>query len=134
MSWSSPSDVGFEAATLVLLSCANLRETDAKLARLAEKWGIRAVFVDSGGAPLDIVNHIGQQERICLAASAASLGRLFREQSALCSLSSFPPFRPRGYGSDGFARDQRGVVVADRKRATRNRRASRLGTGGLVFC
>ena len=105
MSWSSPRDAGFGAATLVILSGANSTETDAKLARLAEKWGIRAVFVDSeSGAPLDIVNHIGQQERVCLAASAASLARLFRAPSALLGnfLSTFPAALFHGFdGSPG---------------------------------
>jgi hypothetical protein len=105
LSWSSPGDAGFGAATLVLLSCVNSRETDAKLARLAEKWGIRAVLVDSeSGAPLDIVNHMGRQESVCLAASAASLARLFREQSALLGnfLSTFPAALFHGFdGSPG---------------------------------
>jgi hypothetical protein len=102
LSGSNPSDAGFGAATLVVLSCGNSRETDAKLARLAEKWGIRAVFVDSeSGAPAGIVYHISQQERVCLAASAASLARLFREQSALLGdfLSAFPA--ALFYGFDG---------------------------------
>jgi hypothetical protein len=102
LSWSNPGDAGFGAATLVVLSCGNSKEADAKLARLAEKWGIRASFIDSeSGAPGDIVYQIGQQERVCLAASAASLARLFREHSALLGnfLSAFPA--ALFYGFDG---------------------------------
>ena len=102
MSWSRPGNAAVGAATLVVLSCGHSTETDAKLARLAEKWGIRVVFVDSeSAAPAGIVNQVGQQERVCLAASAASLARLFREQSALLGnfLSAFPA--ALFYGFDG---------------------------------
>jgi hypothetical protein len=102
LSWSSPGNAGFGAATLVLLSCSNSRETDDKLARLAEKWGIRSVLADcESGAPTDIRNHVGEQAHVCVAASAASLARLFRKQSALLGnfLSAFPA--ALFYGFDG---------------------------------
>ena len=104
MSWSTRGDAGFGAATLVVLSSGLSRETDAKLARLAEKWGVEVVFLDSESGPLmDFVNRIDQQGRVCLAASAASLIRLLRERSALLDkfISAFPS--ALFYGFDGLS-------------------------------
>jgi hypothetical protein len=104
LSWSSPSDAGFVAATLVVLSSGLSRETDTKLARLAQKWGIRALCLDSEStSPTDIVNHVGQQERVCLAASAVSLTRLLRARPDLLDnfISSFPA--ALFYGFDGLS-------------------------------
>jgi hypothetical protein len=104
LSWSRRGEAGFGAATLVVLSSGLSRETDAKLARLAERWGIGAVFLDSAsGAPIEILNQIDQRGRVCLAASAASLIRLVRERSALLDsfISAFPA--ALFYGFDGLS-------------------------------
>lgn len=103
MSWSKRGDAGFGAATLVVLSSELSRESDAKLARLTEKWGIGAVFLDSESSALtDFVDRIDQQGPVCLAASAASLIGLLRERSALLDrfISAFPS--ALFYGFDGL--------------------------------
>jgi len=89
---------------LVVVSSGLSRETDAKLSRLAQKWGIRSVFLDSeSGALIDLVNRIDKQGPVCLAASAASLIRLLRTRSALLDnlISAFPASLL--YGFDGLS-------------------------------
>jgi hypothetical protein len=101
LSCSKRGDAESGAATLILVPCRESEETDRRLARIAETWGVRVVALDSEviGAVPDLQDRI-RSERVSLAGSAYALAKLEWQQPGI--LSNFSSALV--YGFDGSAR------------------------------